>query len=312
MIVPRYLLAVLIFYMPSIAFSQEQRFLPLVKYPKKDTIILVTRKADTIKQLDMQDVIGSVFGYKNNSKADTVTTRATFSVVPAIGYTLQSKLALTLAGNIAFRTENGAKISTITINTAYTQTKQIIIPIQSNIWTKNNGYDFLGDIRFLKYPQSTYGLGSNANIRNEDPMDYSFFRFSEIVLRRLSNNFYAGLGYVADIHWNITHKGPLDGAPSDYTAYGPQSHSLSSGITVNALFDSRDNSINPYKGFFMSVQYRDNPVALGNNSKWQSLVVDVRKYFNFPQDTNNVLAFWSYDWLVLSGNPPYLDLPATA
>jgi hypothetical protein len=23
----------------------------------------------------------------------------------------------------------------------------------------------------------------------------------------------------------------------------------------------------------------------------------------------NVLAFWSYDWLVLGGNPPYLDLP---
>jgi outer membrane protein assembly factor BamA len=293
---------------PAWSHAQEKQFIPLVKYPKTDT--LAKKNTDTLQQLDLYDIIGSLFGNKKTSENDSITSKPIFSVVPALGYTLQSKLALTLAGNIAFRLNKDSKISTITINTAYTQTKQIIIPVQSNIWTKNNNYDFIGDIRFLKYPQSTYGLGSNSSIRDEDPMNYDFFRFSEIALRRIWTNFYAGIGYIADIHWNVTHQGPLDGVPSDYVKYGVSSHSISSGITLNTLFDSRDNSINPYRGFYASLQYRDNGNYLGNLHSWQSVVIDVRKYINVPFGSDNVLALWSYNWLVLTGNPPYLDLPA--
>ena len=306
----RCLLIFALIYSPVILHAQDQKFVPLSKYPKTDTV--ARKQPDSLQQLDVYDIIGSIFGNKRKSKNDTISTKPVFSVVPALGYTLQSKLALTLAGNVAFRTTNDSKISTITINTAYTQTKQIIIPIQSNIWSNNNDYDFIGDIRYLKYPQSTYGLGSNSNIRNEDPMDYDFFRFSEIALRRIWTDFYAGIGYLADVHWNVTHKGPLDGAPSDYVKYGAMAHSISSGITLNALFDSRDNSINPYRGFYASLQYLDNGSFIGNLHNWQAMVIDVRKYFKFPSNSDNVLAFWSYDWLVLKGNPPYLDLPANA
>lgn len=295
-------------YIPLLSNAQDEKFISLIKYPTADTP--AKKNIDTVEQVDLYELIGSAFGNKITGKTDAVTTKPVFSVVPALGYTLQSKLALTLAGNIAFRTTKDSKISTITINTAYTQTRQIIIPIQSNIWTNNNAYDFVGDIRYLKYPQSTYGLGSSSNIKDEDPMDYDFFRFSEIVLKRLCPDVYAGVGYISDIHWNVSHKGPLDGVPSAYDKYGAQSHSVSSGITLNALYDSRDNSINPYHGFYASLQYRDNGDYLGNLHSWQSLIVDVRKYFNFPSGSKNVLALWSYNWLVLTGNPPYLDLPA--
>jgi hypothetical protein len=36
----------------------------------------------------------------------------------------------------------------------------------------------------------------------------------------------------------------------------------------------------------------------------------VRKYFKLSQHSNNVLAFWSYTWLTISGRQPYLDLPS--
>lgn len=292
---------------PIMARAQYEK-VALTNYSANNTLTI--HSPDTVQQSDLYGIIGSLFGHISTNENDSITNKPVFSVVPALGYTLQSKLALTLAGNIAFRLSKDAKISTITINTAYTQTKQIIIPIQSNIWTKDNGYDFVGDIRFLKYPQSTYGLGSNSNIHDEDPMDYDFFRFSEIALRRIHPNFYAGIGYIADIHWNVTHKGPLNGAPSDYVKYGPQAHSISSGITANVLYDSRDNSINPYRGFYASVQYRDNGNYLGNLHNWQAMTIDVRKYIKFPSGSDNILALWSYDWLVLNGNPPYLDLPA--
>jgi Omp85 superfamily domain len=304
-----------ILFIPGLLHAQDDnKFIPLVKHPKNDTIVPVkiTRKADTVAQLDLYDVISGWFGKKGfSSKTDSVGVKPVLSVVPALGYTLQSKLALTLAGNIAFRLSPDAKISTVIINTAYTQTKQIIIPIQSSIWSKNGNYNFVGDIRFLKYPESTWGLGSNSSISDEDPMTFSFFRFSETVLHRIYPNVFLGIGYIFDDHFNISEKGTIDGDQSLYKAYGAQARTISSGLTLNALVDSRDNSINPLRGWYAAATFRDNTDFWGSTRDWQSLVLDVRKYLKLSDQSDNVLALWSYDWLVLGGYPPYLDLPST-
>jgi outer membrane protein assembly factor BamA len=291
-------------------YAQDKRYIPLGHTKYKDTLLVA--HPDTTFEKDLFDVIKSVFdkNYKQ-SKADSVTTKPVISIVPAVGYTLQTSLAGTLSGNVVFRTAPNTRISTITVNPAYTQKKQVIIPLQSNIWTKNNQYDFIGDFRFYKYPQSSFGLGSNSDLVNENPLDYSFFRFYEVVLKRIAGNFYAGLGYIFDDRWNMSEKGLTSGAVSDFEKYNSGTRSISTGVTFNALFDSRDNSINASKGFYASLQYRDNYSFLGSTTAWRSLIVDVRRYYKFPESSDNVLAFWSYDWLVINGRPAYLDLPAT-
>src|SRR6202012_1084189 len=102
-----------------------------------------------------------------------------------------------------------------------------------------------------------------------------------------------------------------DGTVSDYVTYGAASHTIASGITFNILYDSRDNAINPFKGGYLAIQYRDNYSWLGSSSSWRSLIIDVRKYYRFPENSDNILALWSYDWLILNGRPGYLDLPST-
>jgi outer membrane protein assembly factor BamA len=184
--------------------------------------------------------------------------------------------------------------------------------VLSSIWTKNNKFNFVGDYRYYQYPQSTYGLGSGSSIKNADPMDFSFARFYETALRHVTGNWYAGLGYAIDTYWNVSHSGTADGAVSDFGKYGSSKHSVSSGFTLNLLHDSRDNSINPTKGWYGSVQYRDSREFLGSTQDWQSLIIDLRKYIRFPASSDNVLAFWSYDWVILSGNPAYLNLPSTS
>lgn len=263
-------------------------------------------------QKDLPGVFAGIFHKKKNTtpKKDTITSKPTFSGLPAAGYTLVSKFAVTVTGNAAFRTGSSAQISTITSYVSYTQNKQFLLPIESDIWTKGNKYNLVGDFRFYSYPQSTFGLGSNSGIKNEDPMDYLYFRFYETVLRHVKGHFYAGAGYIIDYHSNITHHGPLNGAKSDYEAYGPQSKTVASGITLNALFENRDNPIYPGKGYYGSIQYRNNTQLLGSTSSWTSLIVDLRTYFKLPANSDNVLAFWSYDWVGLTGKPGYLDLPS--
>jgi len=77
------------------------------------------------------------------------------------------------------------------------------------------------------------------------------------------------------------------------------------------LLDSRDNSISPIKGWYANVQYRNNLKFL-HGRRWASLIVDVRKFIRWPEGSNNVLALWSYNWLILDGKPDYLDLPSTS
>ncbi|WP_461451593.1 hypothetical protein [Mucilaginibacter sp.] len=267
--------------------------------------------SDTVTQIDIGDVLKKVLHMKDLKKTDSVTSKPSFSYVPAIGYTLVSKLALVLSGNSAFRTGPESRISTITASTSITQNKQITLPILSDIWSKNNNYNFVGDYRIYKYPQSTFGLGSNSNIHNEDPMDYDYLQFYETVLRHITGNIYLGLGYIIDDHWNVSDMGDKNGTISDYSVYGKQSHSISSGFTFNGLLDSRDNSINPSKGAYLAFEYRDNYTWLGSNTNWRSLIIDVRKYIHFPEDSKNVLALWNFEWLTLSGRPAYLDLPST-
>jgi outer membrane protein assembly factor BamA len=293
--------------------AQDRRLNRILLKPDSEYMVYKPHRDTPVRARDLFDVFNSVF-HKNHPKVikkDTITTKPTFSYIPAVGYTLETEFIISLTGNVAFRTDSQARISTITTNIGYSQNKQFTFPIESEIWTKNNSFDLVGDYRFYKYPQSTFGLGSNSNIKSEDPMDYIYVRFHEVALKNIVGNLFIGAGYIIDYHGNISHKEPIDGAPSDYTAYGPDGHTISSGITAQILFDSRDNSIYPSDGTYTSLQYRDNFTFLGSTDNWRSVIIDLRKYFRFPASSTNVLAFWNYDWLTVGGKPPYLDLPST-
>ncbi len=266
---------------------------------------------DTVQERDLIDVITMIRKKPVSKIKDSITSKPSFSVVPAGGYTLQSKLVGSLTGNAVWQYED-ANISTITAVASYSQRKQFTMPLESSIWTKHNKLNFVGDFRFYKYPQSTWGLGSNTPVKNEDPMSYSFFRFYEIVLTPVAPNLFAGLGYIIDHHWNIKEQGFPDGQPSGYKLYGRAAHTYSSGITLNSIYERRDNPINPSKGSYINLQYRTSFTAMGSTTSWQSVIIDARKYFQLPGTSENVLALWSYNWLIVKGKPPYLDLPSNS
>lgn len=297
-------------------YAQQSPGIPLKKIvpkgqasnTKEDTAATIEKG---VPQKDLGDALKELFNSKPTSEIDSITSKPQISVVPAIGYTLVTNFAIVVSGNIAFRNGPLSRISTIVASASYTQKKQFIMPIQTNFWTSNNDYDFIGSYSYLKYPQSTYGLGSSSKTSTEDPMDYSLIQLYETVLRHISGNFYAGIGYNFDDHWDISEKGNFNGTVSDYSKYGTSSRSIASGLTLCGILDSRDNAINPIKGAYVGLQLRNSSTFFGATDSWKSLIIDVRKYIRLPANSDNVLALWSYDWLIVSGKPPYLDLPAT-
>ncbi len=280
-----------------------------------DTLSKKEKKTLT-SQKDIIDILAHLIKSPGEAKHNTVsakTGRIHISVAPGLGYTLSTGFAAIIASNAAFYTSESddAKLSNIFSDVVYTQNQQLITHMQGNIWTKNNGYNIVTDWRYLKYPQATFGLGGKTSSDNSFDQDYSYIRLYQTVLKNVRKNLYAGIGYSLDYHWNITETSDNPQAVSDSQLYGLGTKSVSSGVNFNVLYDDRDNSINPDKGMYVNVLYRPNFTALGSDQNWQSLRVDIRKYVRFPQNSENVLAFWNYNWLTLAGNPPYLDLPST-
>ncbi len=266
-------------------------------------------------QKDLPDVLYSITRKKKAtlSAQPKSPVKYHFSIVPAVGYTLSTGFAGILASNVAFFTNDPAKtnVSNIAIQIVYSQYQQLTIPVLVNWWTRDNQYNIKADWRYYKYPQDTYGLGGNSSLNNEDEIDYSHLRIYQSILKKIRENLYAGAGYFLDYHWDVEEEGQSNGQFSDAYLYGLRDKTVSSGPVLNLLFDSRKNSINPQRGFYADILYRDNLRAIGSDTNWQSLTLDLRKYFHLSPNSPNILAFWSYDWLTLSGKPPYLDLPAT-
>ena len=204
-------------------------------------------------------------------------------------------------------------MSSMTTMLSYTQNNQAILTANSAIWSTDNRFLFTSDWRLMHYPQATYGLGmytsTDTRVVN---MDYAYFRFYQSLLRRVSTNFYAGVGYNLDLHWNIdSYNRNRELTRISRYPYGVVGRSVSSGPTVQLIYDSRRNAINPIGGLYVNALFRANTRLLGSDNTYQSLLVEGRKYVHLPGRSDNMLAFWSYNALTLSGDPPFLDLPST-
>jgi len=249
-------------------------------------------------------------------KRDTIkkkSGRIYFSGSPSIGYSLTSGWAAIAVANGAFymSEEKGEKLSNVYADVVYTQKQQLVVHLQSNLWTQNNKFNIVNDWRYYSYPQKTFGLGGRTLEGNYADQTYQYLRMYQTVMRNIRPNLYAGIGYGMDYHWNIVETDGDVGVINDTRTYGLIDKSMSSGAILNLLYDDRLNSINPAGGSYANIAFRQNLSALGSDQNWQSLLVDLRKYVSWPRHSENVLAFWSYNWLTLNGTPPYLDLPST-
>lgn len=233
-------------------------------------------------------------------------------LVPVVGYTQQTSSVAGLALSLAFQRAQ-ANVSTVIGSAVYTLNHQLIFTATSALWAPANTWAFVGDWRIMHYPQSTYGLGMyTSTSEGAVSMDYEYFRFYQTVLRRIAPAWYLGLGYQFDDHWGIVSRNTRREVTTiSRYRYGVDGRSISSGPVFTLLHDGRANAINPQGGYYVSAQYRPNLKELGSTTTFQSLLLDGRLYLHPSAQSSNILALWSYNAFTLSGNPPFLDLPAT-
>ena len=253
--------------------------------------------------------------------ADAGTTRM-IAAAPVITYNPTSGVGIGAAGNVAFYSgsPDTTRISSVVASLIGTSKKQVLVNAKINSWARDNRWHIQGDNRFYWTSQKTYGLGSDSPESGAVDQKYDAFRVYETVYRPVARDTYLGAGFLYNIHRDVR---PADDAAtaawqdSPYITYSEQhgfdlASQTSAGLTVRTLFDSRDNPINPGRGWYANAGYLmffDG--FLGGTSSWQQLSYDVRRYVRISRNARHKLAFWLTGDFVTGGTAPYLDLPAT-
>ena len=260
----------------------------------------------------MSDIINHIF-HKDLLKDTTIIrNHIQVGVLPAVGYTLQTGFAVVVSTNVVIYRRNpkdSSLPSTIITSISYTQKNQVVLPFQANLYFNNNKTILVSDFRYLKYPSYTYGLGMNSSPSDQTQLDYQYFKFHQSALFEVHPHIFIGGGYALDYFWDIEKVIPPTG--TEYENYGLNNTSISSGVLLNLVRDTRDNPINAYRGSYSNILFAPKFKFMGSDENWSSLLLEWRGYFRFPASSNNILALWSYNWLTLSGMPPYLMLPST-
>ncbi len=289
----------------SVAFCIEPE---MVQAQEVDTVSAKQPKNQpSTNQRDVLDYMHRFFPrihVSTEAEPQMPTGRIFAWILPSISYEPQTRLAAYLGGKIAFRTA-GANVSSVYPTMAYTQNKQLIFHTAANVWFPRNRFNLTTDWRAMHYPQSTYGLGSSTETQNVVLISYNYLRLYQTLSRSVGR-------YSLNYHWNIQAPEKTgDPIPTgDYTLTSLKQSTLS-GLRVNFLYDGRTNLLNPGAGFFANVLLRENLQWLGSDTDYQSILIDVRRYIKWSLSSPNIMAFWSYNQLTLSGMPPYLDLPTT-
>lgn len=300
----------LLFFIPFTLIAQNDSISPEICPPK--TILEIFKKKDS----------GYVVKPIKNSF---------FLVIPAIGSQPATGFFF---GGVAQYTFKGKqktdKYSIANLGILYTVKKQWMVNVKNNILLKNNRIFLSGDYRLYLFSQPNYGLGTNIIPRKHDrdpgfsldslaqAMDYNYFKFHQTVSFEVKKNFYVGGGINIDWYSKIYDK-ELDVANQKFTYHYNYSQKYGfdnleyflTGVSLNLVYDSRDNQVNTSRGWFANINYRFNPVFFDNQRYSNILYTEYRNFIPLSQKNERyILAIWTYGQFVTRGKVPYLNLPA--
>ncbi len=301
-------------------------------YAQTRTDLFAQPETDTVSKcpiVSIPQLFKETFMKKDTTKRDKKDRNKFFLVIPVIG---SSPATGFIYGGIVQYTFKGIKptdrYSSMGFSATYSTQDQLMLSMKNNIFLKSNSIFLSSDFRYYKFSQPNYGLGTDIipprrdesfSIDNiAEPMEYDYFRLYQTASWEVASNFYVGGGIAIDWYENIVDQ-DLNVAAGELTyhynysqqyGFNPENYSVN-GVSLNLLYDSRDNQINPNHGWYGNINYRINPSLNGNQKVSNVLYVEGRYFIPLSKrNLQHVLGFWAYTQILTKGEIPYLNLPA--
>ncbi len=253
-----------------------------------------------------------------------------FLIMPVIGSQPATGFSYGFVTQYTFKGKKADdKYSSINLGATYTEKKQMLINVKNSVMLKNNKIFLSGDWRFYIFSQANYGLGTDIippDYKDDDfdlntlkePMNYNYVKFHQTASWEVKNNYYVGAGVHLDWYTTITDEN-LDIAAGQLTNHYNYSKKYDyneneyfvNGVSLNLLYDSRDNQINTNHGMFANINYRFNPAISTNQHASNVLFMEYRYFLPLSKyNEQHVFSLWATGQFVTLGTVPYLNLPS--
>jgi outer membrane protein assembly factor BamA len=253
-----------------------------------------------------------------------------FLLIPVIGSQPATGF---IYGAVAQYTFKGKKVddkySSINLGATYTEKKQLLINVKNSVMLKSNKIFLSGDWRYYIFSQSNYGLGSDIIPKSyedegfnldvlKEPMNYHYLKFHQTASWEIKNNYYVGAGVHVDWYTNIMDisLNIANGQLTNHYIYSKKYNFddrkyFVNGLSLNLLYDSRDNQINTNTGMFANINYRFNPAISTNQYASSVLFMEYRYFLPLSKyNKQHVVGVWATGQFLTSGKVPYLNLPS--
>lgn len=253
-----------------------------------------------------------------------------FLIMPIIGSQPATGFSYGFVTQYTFKGKSAEdKYSTANLSVTYTEKKQLLINVKNSMMMNHNKIFLSGDWRFYIFSQPNYGLGTDIippPYKDQDfdlntikePMNYNYLKFHQTASWEVKNNYYVGAGVHLDWYTTITDEN-LDianGQLTDHYNYSKkydynENEYFVNGVSLNLLYDSRDNQINTHHGMFANINYRFNPALSTNQYASNVLFMEYRYFLPLSQyNKQHVFSVWATGQFVTLGTVPYLNLPS--
>ncbi|WP_304197053.1 BamA/TamA family outer membrane protein [Flavobacterium alvei] len=253
-----------------------------------------------------------------------------FLIIPIIGSQPATGFSYGFVTQYTFKgKKRDDKYSSINLGATFTEKKQLLLNFKNSVMLKNNNIYLSGDWRFYIFSQPNYGLGTDIipRVSKDDefdlntlkePMNYNYFKFHQTASWEMKDNYYVGAGVHLDWYTTITDEN-LDIANGKYTNHYNYSQKYDfneneyfvNGLSLNLLYDSRDNQINTHQGMFANINYRFNPAITNSQHPSQVLFMEYRYFLPLSKhNEQHVFSLWATGQFVVAGTVPYLNLPS--
>lgn len=203
-----------------------------------------------------------------------------FVVLPAVGYAQETGFEYGIASTYNFYIDKenlDSRTSNVTLIGTLTTKKQKNIKLTSDIWTKNNDYHIISELRFRDWPFNFYGLGNDTWKADEDYLDQKLYRIKLDGEKRFAPNFYAGINLnYENFQFNDIESGGIFESSEVLGKEGGQYMALG----VSALYDTRNNTTYTTNGFYGRAKYSYAPNFFGkDNFVGNQIEFDIRGFY---------------------------------
>ncbi|MGV3509887.1 MAG: BamA/TamA family outer membrane protein [Sphingobacteriaceae bacterium] len=234
------------------------------------------------------------------------TRKARFIIVPALGYAQETGFEYGLVSLTSFYTDKDTltRNSSVAGIVTFTTKKQSFISLKPDIWSKQNRYHYIADLRYKDFPFSFYGIGDATREADEERLTQKLVRINLEAEKRLKRGAYFGINAGYENH-SFYDKEPGGLYETDEFIRDKDGGEVLF-IGISQIIDARNSNVYTTRGTYLKFNYSYAPDFFGGENFTGSLAkLDFRTFKSYNPKT--VLGFnLTYQTIQGSKTPFYL------